>query len=69
MLDRTLAEVPDGKQLVQNTIDQMRAIAKAVDLTPRLYNALRADATALSSNAGPGNFAIYFDSQVMNFVH
>jgi hypothetical protein len=61
--------VPDGKQLVQNTIDQMRGIAQAVDLTPRLYNALEADATALSNHAGPGNFAIYFDSQVMNFAH
>ena len=69
MLDRSLAQVPDGKQLAQDTIDQMRAIAQAVDLTPRLYNALTADATALSDNAGPGNFAIYFDSQVMNFVH
>ena len=69
LLDRSLAQVPDGKQLAQNTIDQMRAIAQAVDLTPRLDKALEADETALSNNAGPGNFAIYFDSQVMNFVH
>jgi hypothetical protein len=69
MLDRTLAQVPDGQQLVQNTIDQMRAIAQAVDLTPRLHAALSNDAKTLSNNARPGNFAIYFDSQVMNFVH
>ena len=69
LLDRSVAEVPDGKQLAQNTIDQMRVIAQAVNLAPRLYNALKADATTLSNQAGPGNFAIYFDSQVMNFVH
>jgi len=69
MLERSVAQVPDGKQLVQDTIDQMRAVAQAVDLTPRLYKNLKADATALSNNAGPGNFSIYFDSQVMNFVH
>ncbi len=69
MLDRSVAQVPDGKQLAQDTIDQMRAIAQAIGLTPRLHAALSNDAKTLSNQAGPGNFAIYFDSQVMNFVH
>jgi hypothetical protein len=69
LLDPAVSQVPDGKQLVSDTIDQMRAVDQAVDLTPRLYNALKADGKTLSNNAGPGNFVIDFDSQVQNFVH
>ncbi len=68
LLDRSVAQVPDGQQLVSDTIDQMRGIAQAVNLTPRLYKALEADAKTLSINVGPGNFATYFDCQVQNFV-
>jgi hypothetical protein len=67
-LDRAVYGVPEGKQLVSSTIGQMRAVSRAVDLTPRLHGALAADWRTLSNKVSPAVVDVYYKGQVDNFI-
>ncbi len=68
LLDRGLQGVSGGAQLVSSTINQMQAVAQAVDLTPKLHTALANDWRTLANKVSPATIDVYYKGQVDNFI-
>jgi hypothetical protein len=80
-LDRFVAGVPGGTQLVRRTVAQMQVVARAARVSPQVHDALSADWHVFEDDLGPhpdtdlgpgatdrDPLEVFYNGQVANYV-